>query len=131
MRAALLALMVMLSGCATAGGGGVLNTLDPVIANSRPFDRRYFEGDVWVFTSPSNHLTVSPTRDGAVRIELSSFSADRLYNYYQLREGHHVRIRAQILEERIIVTENAQQAACQYTTASFYLTNVRVLQHLP
>lgn len=131
MRAAFLALLTLLSACATPGGGGVLNTLDPVIANSAPFDRRYFEGDVWIFESPSNYLTVSPTRDGAVRIELSRFSAERLYNYYQLRQGHHVRIRAQILEERIILTENEQPAACQYTGTTFYLTNVRVLRHLP
>jgi hypothetical protein len=130
MRAALLALLTLISACATPGSS-VLYTLDPVIANSRPYDGRYFEGAVWVFESPSNYLTVSPTRDGAVRIELSRFSANRLYNYYQLREGHHVRIRAQILEERIIVTENTTQAACQYGGTTFYLTNVRVLQHLP
>lgn len=129
MRTALLALMLLFSACATPSGS-VINTLDPVIANARPFDGRYFEGDVWVFASPSNYLTVSPTRDGAVRIELSRFSAERLHTYYQLREGHHVRIRAQILQEGV-VTQNYAAGARRHTDASFYLTNVRVLRHLP
>ena len=131
MRFALAALLALCLGACASFGRAPIADLTPVFQNARAYDGQVFEGEVVVVSPwPEQRIKVALALDAETYIPLDDWSARRLQNYYGYRQGHRVRIRAVIREERIVLTQAATPSLCapmQYQ-AAFYLTQVQVLR---